>query len=379
MKVLIAGDFCPQNRVAKLFEQQSFQDVLGEVKNVTSLADISLVNFECAVVKGDFPPIKKCGSSLKCGESGVEALKWCGFDVACLANNHIRDFGDAGVDSTVKACLRKDVGFVGGGNDLDESSKTLFVEVKGEVLAVINCCEHEFSIATSVSGGANPLDPLRQYQSIKDAKRKADFVLVIIHGGHEHFQLPSPRMQDTYRFFIEAGADAVVNHHQHCFTGYEVYRGCPIFYGLGNFCFDKGKPRDKKWHEGLMIMLDLEHQGHTFEIIPYNQCEEEPHIELIKDKNRIVEEIRGFNMVINNRELLNKKFAEYCNESMREINLLLEPISNRLVRALQQRHYLPKYPFGQKYILRLYNIIHCEAHRDKVLAFLNNEYQKCEQ
>jgi poly-gamma-glutamate synthesis protein (capsule biosynthesis protein) len=48
-------------------------------------------------------------------------------------------------------------------------------------------------------------------------------------------------MVETYRFFIEAGADAVVNHHQHCICGYEVYKGKPIFYGLGNFCFDWAK------------------------------------------------------------------------------------------------------------------------------------------
>ena len=51
---------------------------------------------------------------------------------------------------------------------------------------------------------------------VEEAKKKADFVLVIVHGGSEHFQLPTPRMQATYRFFVDAGADAVVNHHQHC-------------------------------------------------------------------------------------------------------------------------------------------------------------------
>ena len=28
-----------------------------------------------------------------------------------------------------------------------------------------------------------------------------------------------------YRFFIDASADAVINHHQHCYSGYEEYHG----------------------------------------------------------------------------------------------------------------------------------------------------------
>lgn len=43
-------------------------------------------------------------------------------------------------------------------------------------------------------------------------------------------------MQEIYRFFVDIGADAVINHHQHCYSGYEVYKEKPIFYGLGNFC-----------------------------------------------------------------------------------------------------------------------------------------------
>ena len=39
------------------------------------------------------------------------------------------------------------------------------------------------------------------------------------------------------------GADAVVNHHQHCYSGYEVYKDKPVFYGLGNLLFDHASKR----------------------------------------------------------------------------------------------------------------------------------------
>ena len=52
MKILIAGDFYPQDRVVELFKQGDFQTVLGEVKSVISDANYSIVNFECPVKRG---------------------------------------------------------------------------------------------------------------------------------------------------------------------------------------------------------------------------------------------------------------------------------------------------------------------------------------
>ena len=63
-------------------------------------------------------------------------------------------------------------------------------------------------------------------------------------------------MMETYRFFIEVGADAVVNHHQHCFSGYEIYKNKPIFYGLGNFSFD-GIGSGDRWSSGYIVTLNF--------------------------------------------------------------------------------------------------------------------------
>ena len=54
-----------------------------------------------------------------------------------------------------------------------EASKILYKEIAGMTLAIINCCEHEFSIATEKTAGSNPLNPIKQYYAIKEAKEKA--------------------------------------------------------------------------------------------------------------------------------------------------------------------------------------------------------------
>jgi poly-gamma-glutamate capsule biosynthesis protein CapA/YwtB (metallophosphatase superfamily) len=76
------------------------------------------------------------------------------------------------------------------------------------------------------------MDIIDNANQIKEAKATHDKVIVIVHGGHEYYNLPSPRMQKQYRFYADQGADFVVGHHTHCISGYEVYNGVPIYYSL---------------------------------------------------------------------------------------------------------------------------------------------------
>ena len=272
MKILIAGDYCPRYRVEPILDSGNYSTVFGEVKPIVSKADYSIVNFECPVISKRETPIPKCGPNLKCNENAVKALAYAGFKCVTLANNHFLDQGENGVNDTLRVLTENGIESVGGGKNLKQASQILYKKIDNKILAVINCCENEFSIATDNTAGSNPLNPIQQYYAIKEARNKSDYVLVIVHGGHEHIQLPSLRMVETYRFFIEAGADAVVNHHQHCYGGYEVYKGKLIFYGLSNLCFDSVPVSyDDLWNYGYMVSIDF-NDNITFEMFPYLQC-----------------------------------------------------------------------------------------------------------
>ena len=107
-------------------------------------------------------------------------------------------------------------------------------------------------------------------------------------------------MVETYRFFIDAGADAVVNHHQHCFSGYETYKGKAIFYGLGNLCFDYPNYRHHKWNKGFVVGLSLDKQAIGFELMPYVQSDEKPGVVMLEEKDRgeFEAELQRINAVI---------------------------------------------------------------------------------
>ena len=368
MDIIIAGDFCPQQRVARLFKSGHYSEVLNRVKPLLEVADYSVVNFECPICYGEETPIKKCGPNLKCSDDGIRAIKWSGFDCVTLANNHFNDFGYKGIKNTLEACNNIGLDYVGGGINLKEASQTLYKKIANGTLAIINCCEHEFSIASDCTAGSNPLNIVQQYYAIKEAKSKADYIIVIVHGGHEHFQLPSPRMVETYRFFVDAGADAVVNHHQHCYSGYEIYNGKPIFYGLGNFCFDNANKHHGNWTEGLLLSLKFSSGNPTFEIHPYTQCTDLPEVKLLP-QDAFREQLEKLNSIISNNLILQSEINKYYLDSEFQYSNIFEPIQNRFYLAAKRRKWLPSLiKEGRKLVIA--NYIQCEAHRDKLIHWL---------
>ncbi len=372
MKVLIAGDYCPIERLDNRITNKEYDFIFNEVRPYTLQADYSIVNLECPVCMKEYTPIAKFGPNLQVKtKNAVDALTFAGFDMVTLANNHILDYGKEGLDDTLMTCKEYGLDVVGVGNNISEANKVFYKQIDGKILAVINCCEHEFSIATDTSSGTNPLNPIRQFYQIKEARNNADYVLVIVHGGHEHFQLPSPRMKEVYHFFIDTGADAVVNHHQHCFSGREIYNGKPIYYGLGNFCFDYKKGKcDDGWHKGFMLELDFSCKQIISREIPYIQCRNQPSVEILKDTEEFFIKFNRLNEIIVDDYLLNVEVNKRYDRASHYFSIYLEPYSNRYLRKLRQLKLIPSLVRKQKLTTYL-NLIDCESHRDKLLYYLH--------
>lgn len=372
MKVLIAGDFAPLARLAEQIENRKFSDVFPErVREVIKSADFSFVNFESPIVEDGYKPIPKCGPNLRCTPEAAEAVKYAGFTGVTMANNHILDYGSDGLHKSVECCKSQGLDIVGVGDNLADAEKVLYLNKDGKRLAVINCCEHEFSIASETESGANPLNPIRQYYAIKEARSRADYVLVIVHGGHEHFQLPSPRVQETYRFFIDAGADAVVNHHQHCYNGYEFYKGKPVFYGLGNFAFDLSSQKEETfWNRGFMVELSFA-DSIGFAIYPYKQYAEMPSVDLLPE-NAYITQLEQLNEFIADETKLQNAISDYYQRCSRYELSLFEPYSGRISSKLLSMGFLPRF-LTKKKALMIRNHIECQSHRDKLIYAIKHK------
>ena len=72
-------------------------------------------------------------------------------------------------------------------------------EKDGVRVTLINVCEHEYTYATETRVGARPFDEFETMQDIREAKKDADYVIVVYHGGKELCQYPSPRLMKACR------------------------------------------------------------------------------------------------------------------------------------------------------------------------------------
>ena len=316
-------------------------------------------------------PIPKTGPSLRATSLTLDALKYCGFDVLALANNHIMDFGAVGLRDTIEACERSGISLVGAGLDYESVRKPLMVIASGLKIAFINVAENEFSTIVDEGASANPLDPVANFYSIREARHQADLVFVVVHGGHESFRFPSPRMQQTFRFFVDAGASAVVCHHSHCFSGYEIYNGAPIFYGLGNFVFDDPGNRSREWCEGYAVKFLFRNGKLEFHLIPFvqNAARVGTHLLAGAEIEAFFRAIEDLNQTIARPERLAVEFEKLCDARRYAYEACLEPYSNSTLHAVRRKGYLPAW-FGKKKRLRLLNIVRCESHRDVLLGVL---------
>ncbi|MBQ6062290.1 MAG: CapA family protein [Prevotella sp.] len=368
ISIFIAGDIVPRNRTIDLFKQKRTDDLFHDFIPHIKDADISIGNLEAPIIDGNPTPIKKSGLCLHAPKETMEVIKEAGFNTITLANNHFRDQGQQGIECTIQYAKENSIDFVGGGATLLEARKILYKRIKDETIAIINVCEHEFSIATEEYGGSNPLDLINLYEDINTAKKQANYVLVIIHGGIEGYQLPTPRMKRTYRHLIDLGADAVVNHHQHCFSGYELYKKKPIFYGLGNFCFDWEGRINSIWNEGIAIRLTFDNTL-TFDLLPYTQCNDNPCV-AICPTTLYNDRINILNEVIQNDQALEEDYFHFIKNRKKTLLLDLLPIHNKYLYALIRRGII-HLPYNEKDLIRIKNKICCESHYDNLSILLN--------
>ncbi len=375
IEVLIAGDYCPIGRHKNLVQNSNFDHLFGETIEIIKGVDYSVVNLECPVTKSN-SPILKTGPNLKIDDTKViKGLKYAGFDLITLANNHIRDFGNQGVMDTIDNISDLDMDHVGAGMNKHHASKPALVTIKNKSIGFLNIAENEFCAATDTNPGAYTVDLIDNYQKIKQAKELCDYLILVYHGGREHFQLPTPGLRKRLKFYCDIGVDGIIVHHPHCFSGYEFYKGKPIVYTIGNFLFDyKTKYQTGTWTEGLLCKLSFGKKI-EIELVPFYQGRyENPKITLMRgvDKERALEKIDSLSSILESEELYIQHWKTYLKTQKKRYlsNLFYK---NKYVREVFARGYLPIL-FGNRDFVKLnLNMNRCETHSEIMVEILKDQ------
>lgn len=170
-------------------------------------------------------------------------VKEMGFNVVSLANNHIWDLGEDGLNNTIRVLEENGIQYCGAGLNSEAASRPAVIEKGGRKIAIYAYCMYgnkwlgHVELAGKKKSGVNPLDIENVVREIQEAKRKYDVVIVMPHWGREYRYEPQPECVMMAKQMIEAGADAVLGSHPHQIQPTIKYKDRHICFSMGNFLF----------------------------------------------------------------------------------------------------------------------------------------------
>ncbi|KVW94961.1 CapA family protein [Thiobacillus denitrificans] len=240
--------------------------------------DLRIVNLETAVTTRDDWQRGK-GIHYRMHPANVPCLTAAAIDCCVLANNHVLDWGHAGLAETLETLRCAGLQTAGAGRDKAEAAAPAVLSVTGKGRVLV------FSFGAQSSGippgwaaaagqpGVNLLPDfspatLRQIAAQVEAiKRPADVVVVSLHwGGNWGYAVPAAHQRFAHGLIDQCGVDVVHGHSSHHPLGIEVYRGRPILYGCGDFLNDYEGIAGYEAYRGdlsLMYFLTIDAAGGT--------------------------------------------------------------------------------------------------------------------
>ena len=368
MKIIVGGDLAPtQTNYSFLAEGNLGALIDGNLMKLINSADYRIFNLEVPLTDKQ-KPIVKDGPNLIAPASSVNGISQLNPLIAGLANNHIMDHDEQGLFSTMEKLSEHQIKFVGAGKNLHDAAQPLIIEKEGLKVGIYACAEHEFSIAGVSSAGANPFDPLESLDHIVNLKSACDFVLVLFHGGKEHYRYPSPGLQKVCRKMADKGADLIVCQHSHCIGAYEKYGKSTIVYGQGNFLFDRRN--DEYWNTGLLVNAVFADEL-TVEFIPTSKKGNGVTLPDPGIRESVLKDFYERSENISRTGFVESEYEKFC----RSNGLFymgafagFSRIPRRIDKALNGN--LTKLIYSMKKLNMMENFIECEAHRELFLRYL---------
>lgn len=372
MKILIGADFVPTLSNYQLFDQANTAALIGaDLEAVLKSADFRIFNLEVPLTDQQ-SPIDKCGPNLIAPTNTVNGYKALNVDLLTIANNHIMDQGEQGFFYTMETLQKSEISYVGGGKNLADAQQPYVFTLSKKKIGVYACVEHEFSIAEDKKCGANPFDALESIDHVQKLKEECDYVIVLYHGGKEHYRYPSPQLQKVCRKFVEKGADLVICQHTHCVGCEEKYQDGTIVYGQGNFLFDMQD--NEFWNTSVLIEIK---DDFKIDYIPLVKTGNGVRLAAGVQAEEIMSGFQSRSEEIKQDGLIEQKYAEFAKKMIEDYILKLSSIKYgfvfKVLNKLTGRRFLAWYikrKYKNEKLLAIENYVECEAHRELLLKGL---------
>ena len=223
-------------------------DALHELERVAP--DLRIINLETSVTKSD-DYWKGKGIHYRMHPENIDCITAAKVDICSLANNHVLDWGYAGLKETLETLRKAKIRGVGAGKDIKEAESPVIVEVAGKGRVIVLAFGSPTSgvpldwAASQKRPGVNWLkdfsdDPIQGIRKrVKEVKQERDIIIASIHWGRNWgYNIPQGEIDFAHQLINEVGVDIVHGHSSHHVKGIEVYQDRLILYGCGDFLND---------------------------------------------------------------------------------------------------------------------------------------------
>lgn len=264
INIIVAGDLLPSENNYSLFEKGDIETLYGkEICRLFAEADFSIANLEGPLTDATVPQ-QKDGPGIKAPIATIAGIKNLGIHAVALANNHITDYLQCGIEDTYNVLQRAGIQYVGNvmmDGKVLRHNNFLSLNLGEKKVCVYNVSETFFNRPTIDHDGANVYDEWLVLNEIKDLKQRHDFLIVIYHGGAEYLQYPTPQTRTRFHRMADCGADFITSQHTHCIGCEEWYNGSYLLHGQGNFLFARQKKYPKLTKQGLVVDISIYDDG----------------------------------------------------------------------------------------------------------------------
>lgn len=202
--------------------------------------DFVVGNLESPLLEKGTPAPYKC--VLKGKPGWAEIMRSAGVRLVSLANNHVMDYGPAGLLKTIKALEGAEILFIGAGENIEKARLPYFQKIDGTMTAFLARSNVFVNSSNYIASPTKPGVAFFEIEEIKstvrECKKQADKVILLLHWGLEHYDYPPVSQKKLAKDLIEAGVDVIIGHHPHVLQGTERINNGIVCYSLGNFIFD---------------------------------------------------------------------------------------------------------------------------------------------
>jgi poly-gamma-glutamate capsule biosynthesis protein CapA/YwtB (metallophosphatase superfamily) len=250
VNIEVGGDVLPESSWQ---DPGDVEHLFDGMKGEFARSELVFVNLEEPITASNRATRYKSRAAVRAGLDYIlkarnprisEVLKESGIGLVGLANNHMMDYGGAGLSDTLAAFRSAGLPAVGAGREADAEQPYIFEKggIKVAMLAFSDVVPTDYAATPTRRGVASSQPETRLVSGIQAARKNADFVVLMIHWGGQGNHRITQRQRELARAAVEAGCDAVVGMHPHVLQGIEFIGAVPVFYSVGNLAFPSNNP-----------------------------------------------------------------------------------------------------------------------------------------